>query len=103
MWTIFKVFIKFVTVLLLFYVLVFWPRGMWDLSSMTRSQTCTPCIGRGGLNHWATREVARIYLTELHTCSSLGPTSPGVLGWWGLRNCNKSCCSSVDVVWGVLV
>ena len=33
MWTIFKVFIEFVTILLLFYVLVFWPRGMWDLSS----------------------------------------------------------------------
>ena len=26
----FKVFIEFVTILLLFYVLVFWPRGMWD-------------------------------------------------------------------------
>ena len=33
MWTIFKVFIEFVTILLLFYVLVFWPWGMWDLSS----------------------------------------------------------------------
>ena len=32
MWTILKVFIKFVTTLLLFYVLVFWPQGMWDLS-----------------------------------------------------------------------
>ena len=36
MWTIFKVFIEFVTILLLFHVLVFWPRGMWDLSSLTR-------------------------------------------------------------------
>ena len=36
MWTIFKVLIEFVTTLLLFYVLVFWPRGMWDLSSPTR-------------------------------------------------------------------
>ena len=32
----FKVFIEFVTILLLFYVLVFWPRGMWDLSSPNR-------------------------------------------------------------------
>ena len=31
MGTIFKVFIEFVTILLPFYVLVFWPRGMWDL------------------------------------------------------------------------
>ena len=36
LWTIFKVFIEFVTVLLLFSVLVFWPRGMWDFSSPTR-------------------------------------------------------------------
>ena len=34
MWTIFKVSIQFVTILLLFYVLVFWLRGMWDLSSL---------------------------------------------------------------------
>ena len=30
-----KVFVKFVTILLLFYVLVFWPQGTWDLSSPT--------------------------------------------------------------------
>ena len=57
MWTIFKVFIEFVTILLLFYVLVFWPRGMWDLSSPTRNQTLTPCIERRSLNHWTAREV----------------------------------------------
>ena len=53
MWTIFKVFIEFVTVLFL----AFWPRGMWDLSSLTRGRTLTPCIGRHGLNYWTTREV----------------------------------------------
>ena len=36
MWTSFKDFIEFVTVLLLFYVLVFWPQGTWDLSSTTK-------------------------------------------------------------------
>ena len=41
-----KLFIEFVTILLLFYVLVFWPRGMWDLSFPVRDQTLTPCIGR---------------------------------------------------------
>ena len=51
MWTIFKVFIESVTVLLLLYVLVFWPGGMWDLSSQTRDQTHIPCIGGGSLNH----------------------------------------------------
>ena len=35
-WTIFKVFIEFVTILPLLYVLGFWPRGTWDLSSLTR-------------------------------------------------------------------
>ena len=35
MWTIFKVFTEFVTRLLLFYVLVSWTLGMWNLSSPT--------------------------------------------------------------------
>ena len=39
----FKVFIELVTILLLFYLLVFWPRGMWDLSSPTRDWPRTPC------------------------------------------------------------
>ena len=30
-WTVFQIFIELVTILLLFYVLVFWLRGMWDL------------------------------------------------------------------------
>ena len=61
MWTIFTAFIKFVTILLLFYVLVFWPQGVWDLSSSTRDPTHTPCIGRQSLNHWTAREVPRLY------------------------------------------
>ena len=44
MWAIFNVFIEFVTTLLLFSVLVFWPRGMWDLSSLTRDQTISPTL-----------------------------------------------------------
>ena len=31
MWTIEQIFIEFVTILLLFYVLVFWPHGKWGL------------------------------------------------------------------------
>ena len=31
MWAIFKVFIEFVTVLLLFYVFVFWPRQAYEI------------------------------------------------------------------------
>ena len=44
MWVIFNVFIKLVTTLLLFPVLVFWPLGMWDLSSLTRDRTHIPYI-----------------------------------------------------------
>ena len=56
MWTIFKVFIEFVTVLFLFSVLVSWLQGVWDLSCPTRDGTHTLCIGRLSLNHWTTRE-----------------------------------------------
>ena len=34
MWTIFKVFLAFVPILFQFYVLVFWPQGVWDLRSL---------------------------------------------------------------------
>ena len=65
MWTIFKVFTEFVTILVLFYVLVFWgPQAMWGLNSPTRDQTCTPCTGRQSLYHRTTREVpAKLFLT----------------------------------------
>ena len=36
MWTIFKVFIELITILFLFYILVFWPEDMWDLMPPTR-------------------------------------------------------------------
>ena len=52
MWTIFKVFTEFVTILLLFYVLVFWLWGMWNLSSLIRDRTHTSLI---------TREVPKYY------------------------------------------
>ena len=54
---IFKVFIEFVTTSLLFYVLMFWLRGMWDHSSPTRNWAWVPCIGRWNLNHWRAKEV----------------------------------------------
>ena len=48
---IFKVFIEFVTILLLFYVFDFSLQGMWDLSSPAKDQTHTFCIRRQSLNH----------------------------------------------------
>ena len=42
---IFKVFIEFVTILPLFHVLVFWPRGMWDLSCRPGIKPAPPALG----------------------------------------------------------
>ena len=39
------------------FFLVFWPEGMWDLSSLTRDWNHASCIGKRSLNHWTTREV----------------------------------------------
>ena len=43
-WTVFKIFIEFVTILLLFYVLDFWRRGMWGLSFPTRPAPTHPTL-----------------------------------------------------------
>ena len=58
MWIIFIILIEFVITLFLSYVLfcVFWPQGMWDLSSQTSDPTGTLCVGRQSPNHWTTRE-----------------------------------------------
>ena len=57
--------IEIVTVLLLFYVLVFQSWGTWDLSSPTGNRTLTACIGRWSLNHWIAREVL-LFLFHFH-------------------------------------
>ena len=57
MWTIFKLIVEFVTMLLLFCVLVFVATSHVDLSSPVRNQTHTPCLGRRSPNHWTAREV----------------------------------------------
>ena len=42
MWTIFKLFVEFVTILLLFHVLVFWPQGMWDSQLLDQGSNLDP-------------------------------------------------------------
>ena len=64
MWTIFKVVIQFITELFLFYIFVFWPRVIWDLSSPTRAEIHTPCVRRQSLNNWTTREVRTVNLKK---------------------------------------
>ena len=65
MWIIFKVFIEFVTILLLFYGFgFFWLPYMQDLSSPTRDQTHTPCFGSQSLNHWTSREIPLLTFSD---------------------------------------
>ena len=71
MWTILKLF-DFATVLLLFHVLVFWPQGIWGLSSLTRNlSTYTPYTGRQSLNHWTTKEVPTFSILDIWPLSQL--------------------------------
>ena len=63
-----KVFVEFVTILLLFYV--FWPRGMWGLSSPTRDRACIPCAGRWtarGVPRWCFRIYKRPSVLQAHS------------------------------------
>ena len=85
MWPIFKAFMEFATILLLFYVLgfffFFWPWGMWYLSSLIRDQTHTPCMRRQSFKHWTTREVQHQFLM-LETSVDLGPVASGSSQNW---------------------
>ena len=45
-----------------------WPRGMWHLSSPTRDQIYTPCIGRQSLSHWAARKSLGVLVLPLNSC-----------------------------------
>ena len=50
---------------------------MWDLSSSTRDQTRTPCIGRRSPNYWTAREVPVLLFRRLS----------GVLRWVSVGIC----------------
>ena len=65
----YTLFAEFVTILLLFCVLVFQLQGMWNLSSLTSDQTRTPSL-EAHLNHWTAREVPKGALIQ----ASIQPT-----------------------------
>ena len=46
--------------------------GMWDLSSPTRDQTFTICVGRWVLNHWTTRKVPKCNYFKIRKYRRLG-------------------------------
>ena len=60
--------------------MLYWPWGMWDLSSLTRDQSCSFCIGRWSRNHWTTREVPKQNFRESFSRLHLGNTRP-----WDLK------------------
>ena len=45
MWTIFKSLLNLLPSCFCFMFWFFWPQGMWDLTSLTRDGTHTPCEG----------------------------------------------------------
>ena len=50
---------------------------MWNLSSLTRDQTCTLCIGRQNLNHWIAREVSVLEMSDSTMAAWVGGRSGG--------------------------
>ena len=68
MWTILKVLIELVTILLQFYVLLFWLQGMWDIIFPTKNCNNTPCTGGKSCNHWTSREVPIYFLNSNFHC-----------------------------------
>ena len=65
-WTVFFQVFSMNSVLLLFYVWGFWPRGMSNHSSLTRDWT-----RRWTLNHWANRAVPKLSNFEMETQDKL--------------------------------
>ena len=84
MWTIFKIFIECVTILFLFYVLVFWLRGIWDLSFPTRDQTCTPYSGRQSLKPLDHQADPSFWALSQVECSRVGGISVWVQSVLGI-------------------
>ena len=60
-----------------FYALVFWPLGMWNLSSLTRDQTHISSNGRQILHHWTTWEVPKVAV--LFSSSNFSSTKTNLL------------------------
>ena len=70
----------FLSLYWIFYniVPVFWPWGMWNLSSLIRGQICMPCIGRQTLNHWTASAVP---IASFNLCSTPAPLKSPWAPW----------------------
>ena len=71
---------------------VFWPKGIWDLSSPTRDWTCTPCLGRWSFNHWTTREVPYFSIKMV-----------SIKMWMNRMFISSSICSFIECVLSLLL
>ena len=58
----FKPLLNFLQYCFCFMFWIFWPWGMWHLSSLTGDWTHTSCIWRWSLNQWTVREVLLFFL-----------------------------------------
>ena len=69
---------------------------MYSLSSLTRDQAHTPCIGRSSVNRWITREVPCLHIILKQGVS----TSPLLTFWpdssllWNIALCTVGCIFS---------
>ena len=50
---------------MIFFFFFFW---LWDLSSLSRDWTCTPCPGRWSLNHWTARKIPQ--MDSFYSCQT---------------------------------
>ena len=79
MWTIFQVFIEFITILFLFYILlILASRNVEKIP--TKDWTPASCTGRQSLNHRTAREVPV-------SCISKSPAGK----WWSILSINLRC------------
>ena len=104
MWTIFKWSTSLnLLQYCLFFVLVFWPWGMWNFSFLIRDWTHTPCIGRRSLHHWTAREVASLVHLRNMCCGLLCTSSVSGTGWTGMSRDEQTGLSFLICKTGVFL
>ena len=69
---------------------------MWNLSSLTRNQTCIPCTARQFLNHWTTREVPVWYFVVV--VQSLSRVRLFATPWAAARQASLSFTISLSLL-----